>query len=71
MDNSNLGDRMKHNYEDVFKYRLPRRIPVIIRLDGKCFSSLTKKYFSKGSVYRIYDVEHVSNIKLVKYNFNK
>jgi len=30
-----------------------------------------KKYFSKGSVYRIYDVEHVSNIKLVKYNFNK
>jgi len=38
-----LGDRMKANYENVFKTRLPKRMPVIIRLDGKAFHTLTKK----------------------------
>ena len=38
-----IGDRMKQNYEDVFKYRLPERMPVIIRLDGRAFHTLTKK----------------------------
>lgn len=37
-----LGDRMKGNYEDRYKFYLTRRIPVIMRLDGKAFHSLTK-----------------------------
>lgn len=30
-----LGDRMKHNYEEVSKIRLTHRTPVVIRLDGR------------------------------------
>jgi tRNA(His) guanylyltransferase len=37
-----LGDRIKC-YENVNRYHLTRRVPVIIRLDGKSFSTLTKK----------------------------
>lgn len=37
-----LGDRMK-DYEEVSKYRLPRKMPVMIRVDGKCFHTYTKK----------------------------
>lgn len=37
-----LGNRMKHNYEEVSKTRLIRRVPVIIRLDGKAFHTFTK-----------------------------
>lgn len=36
-----LGDRMK-NYEDVWRQVLPKRMPVIIRLDGKAFHTYTK-----------------------------
>ncbi len=38
-----LGDRMKKNYEDRYRIHLTRRTPVIIRLDGKAFHTLTKK----------------------------
>ena len=37
-----LGDRMK-TYESCSKNYLTRRMPVIIRLDGKAFHTLTKK----------------------------
>lgn len=37
-----LGNRMKHNYEEVSRTRLVRRMPVIIRLDGKAFHTFTK-----------------------------
>ena len=37
-----LGDRMKHNYEEVSKTRLVRRMPAIIRLDGKAFHTFTR-----------------------------
>lgn len=37
-----LGDRMKENYENRAKTYLTRRMPVIIRLDGKAFHSFTK-----------------------------
>lgn len=37
-----LGDRMKQNYESVTNYSLIKRVPVIIRVDGKCFRQLTK-----------------------------
>ena len=40
----NLGDRMKENYENRAKTRLLRRIPVIIRLDGKAFNTFTKGF---------------------------
>ena len=37
-----LGNRMKDNYENRFRYQLTRRIPVIIRVDGKAFHTLTQ-----------------------------
>lgn len=48
-----LGDRMKRNYEDVTRNFLVRRMPVIIRVDGKAFHTFTKtsncvKPFDKG-----------------------
>ena len=35
-----LGDRMKGNYEKRFEYKLVRRLPVIVRLDGRSFHSI-------------------------------
>lgn len=40
--NDSIGNRMKHNYENRYRIKLSRRIPVIIRLDGKAFHTLTK-----------------------------
>ena len=37
-----LGDRIKSNYESRSSCKLFRRIPVIMRLDGKAFHTLTK-----------------------------
>jgi tRNA(His) 5'-end guanylyltransferase len=39
-----LGDRMKEFYENRSKTYLTRRIPVIIRLDGKAFHTFTKGF---------------------------
>lgn len=36
-----LGDRMK-GYENITRHYLPRRVPVIIRLDGRAFHTFTK-----------------------------
>jgi tRNA(His) 5'-end guanylyltransferase len=36
-----LGDRIKR-YEDTFRYHLPLRSFVILRIDGKAFHSYTK-----------------------------
>ncbi len=38
-----LGDRMKGNYEDRSRTYLLRKTPVIIRVDGKAFHTLTRK----------------------------
>ena len=38
-----IGTRMKENYENRYRFYLTRRTPVIIRLDGKAFHTLTKK----------------------------
>lgn len=43
MPKDSLGDRMKSQYEDVFRYHLPGRLPIILRLDGVHWHSLTKK----------------------------
>ena len=37
-----LGDRMKENYENRAKTYLVRRMPVIIRVDGKAFHTFTR-----------------------------
>lgn len=37
-----LGDRMKGNYEDRYRFFLTRRTPVIMRLDGKAFHTFTR-----------------------------
>ncbi len=42
MDKSSLGDRMKA-YEQVTRSFLMRRTPVIVRVDGKAFHTLTKR----------------------------
>lgn len=39
---SSLGDRMKENYESRSQLYLTRRTPIIIRLDGKAFHTLTR-----------------------------
>lgn len=43
MRKDSLGDRMKNNYEDRQRFYLTRRTPVIMRLDGKAFHTVTKK----------------------------
>lgn len=36
-----LGDRMK-GYEDAFRFYLPKRLPLIVRVDGKAFHTFTR-----------------------------
>jgi tRNA(His) 5'-end guanylyltransferase len=52
MSNS-LGDRMKR-YEEVTQLHLTRRVPVILRVDGRAFHTMTSRFFKKG-----YDPEFV------------
>lgn len=35
----NLGDRMKANYEDRARHLLIRRMPVIVRVDGRALDA--------------------------------
>lgn len=42
MSKLSLGERMKEYYEYPFSARLPRRMPIIIRLDGKAFHTYTR-----------------------------
>ncbi len=39
---SQIGDRMKRNYEDITRQFLPRRTYTIIRVDGKAFHTWTR-----------------------------
>ena len=39
-----LGDRMKENYEKRFKFKLMRRTPVIVRIDGKAFHTWARDF---------------------------
>ncbi len=43
MSYDQIGDRFKE-YENAYRTYLSRRIPIIIRLDGKAFHTFTKKY---------------------------
>ncbi len=42
--NDDLGKRMKEYYEQIPKTRLVRRMPVIIRIDGKAFHTFTRGF---------------------------
>lgn len=44
MDRSDLASRMKSFYEEVSKTRLLRRIPTVIRIDGRAFHTFTKGF---------------------------
>jgi tRNA(His) 5'-end guanylyltransferase len=44
MAKDSLGDRMKSYYEAIPNTRLVRRMPVIIRIDGKAFHTFTKGF---------------------------
>lgn len=43
MKNDSLGDRMKI-YEDAYHIYLPKRLPVIIRVDGRAFHTFTRGF---------------------------
>jgi len=43
MDNTSLGNRIKL-YEGAYRRYLTRRMPVIVRVDGRSFSGMTKKW---------------------------
>lgn len=43
MSKDSLGDRMK-NYENISRNYLTKRLPVIIRIDGKAFHTFTKGF---------------------------
>lgn len=45
-DNLEIGDRMKR-YESVSAWTLSRRIPVILRVDGRAFHTITRKRFGR------------------------
>ena len=42
MAGDDIGDRMKHQYEDRTRYFLPRRTYTIVRVDGKAFHGYTR-----------------------------
>ena len=43
MHNDNFGDRMK-SYENVFRYYLPARLPLIVRLDMRAGHTYTRNF---------------------------
>lgn len=58
MSSDSLGDRMKENYEKRNKHYLTRRTPVIIRVDGKAFHTVTRN-FNKP-----FDTDHVASMQI-------
>ncbi len=67
-----IGDRIKNNYENVARHYLTRRTPVIIRIDGKAFHTLTRNMNKPFDTYFIgvmqttaeYLVKNVQGAKL-------
>lgn len=61
LDGMSIGERMKFNYEFPFLFRLPHRLPIIIRIDGKSFHSLARKMKWK----KPFDLDFVSSMQNV------
>lgn len=62
---NSLGDRIKENYENRSKTKLIRRMPVIIRLDGKSFHSFTRG-FAKPFDKRLTEAMQETTLELCK-----
>jgi len=62
MPNS-LGDRMKNNYELRARHYLTRRTPVIVRVDGRAFHTLTRD-FQKPFDYKLMEAMVVTAMDL-------
>lgn len=60
-----LGDRMKGFYEERAKTKLVRRMPVIIRLDGRAFHTFTKG-FAKPFDKRMLETMQETTLELCK-----
>lgn len=75
LDGMSIGNRMKFNYEFPFMFRLPHRMPMIIRIDGKSFHTLAKsqdwnKPFDLDFIHDMQDMvvelcKEIMNVKLV------
>lgn len=75
MEKSNLGDRQKE-WEANAQTKLMKKIPVIIRLDGKAFHSYTKKmpkpYFGDLHQCMVSTMEFLAkNIQGVKFGYTQ
>ena len=57
MKKQSLGDRMK-GYEDVSRVYLTRRMPLIIRIDGKAFHSFTKGFHKPFDAVLMRTIQH-------------
>lgn len=72
MKKDSFGDRMK-GYENAYRIKLPKRMPVIIRIDGKAFHTYTrgmKKPFDRDLTQAMWETskyiaENVMGCKLV------
>ena len=71
-DKTTLGNRMKEYYENPYRFYLPRRSPMIIRLDMRAGHSFTKgfqrpfddifiKSIQETAKYLCENVENVKN----------
>jgi tRNA(His) guanylyltransferase len=46
-DGLDIGERMKQ-YENVSAWKLPKRVPVIVRIDGRAFHTITRRRFGRN-----------------------
>jgi tRNA(His) 5'-end guanylyltransferase len=60
VEKRSLGDRMKENYEQAYSISLPMRMPLVIRLDGKAFHTLTRKFQKPFSIDMILWMNHTA-----------
>jgi tRNA(His) guanylyltransferase len=60
MKRDELGNRMKRNYEIPWRHYLTRRVPVIVRVDGRAFHTLTASHFKKPFDQKFIDAMHVA-----------
>ena len=56
---NDLAKRMKL-YEQSYNFRIPDRLPVIIRLDGKCFHTFTSHMSRPFDTYFVDWMEHIA-----------
>lgn len=62
---NNLGNRIKTNYEHRARKMLTRRMPVIIRLDGKAFHTYTKG-MAKPFCKPLMDIMDISAVNVMR-----